>query len=69
MSEPGKYHNQHSYQHHPNQPQPVIRFPSLVPPTGAHGGPSVDLYVHSYQAVAGYVVAEGRPLMTASPSV
>ncbi|KAF5787254.1 hypothetical protein HanRHA438_Chr10g0463411 [Helianthus annuus] len=75
MSEPGKDNNQHQYQHHPDQPQPspapahqygtfqpVIGFPQPVPPPGAHGGPSVDPYVHGYQAVAGYVVAEGRPV-------
>ncbi|KAL8235445.1 hypothetical protein R6Q59_021545 [Mikania micrantha] len=47
---------------HNHPPQSVIGFPQPVPPPGAPGGPSVNQYVHGYQAVPGYAVAEGRPV-------
>ncbi|KAI7746685.1 hypothetical protein M8C21_018297 [Ambrosia artemisiifolia] len=53
----GTFQGVHNY-----PPQPVIGFPQPVPPPGAHGGPSVDPYVHGYQTVPGYAVAEGRPV-------
>nr|XP_043622726.1 60S ribosomal protein L18a-like protein [Erigeron canadensis] len=42
----------------PPQPAPVMGFPQPAPPPGATGNP----YVHGYQAVTGYAVAEGRPV-------
>ncbi|KAI3815075.1 hypothetical protein L1987_14729 [Smallanthus sonchifolius] len=68
MSEPEKdqqppLHQYGTFQgvdHHP--PQPVIGFPQPVPPPGTPGGPPVNPYVHGYQAVPGYAVAEGRPV-------
>ncbi|KAL8205414.1 hypothetical protein R6Q57_008965 [Mikania cordata] len=46
----------------PPVPAPVIGFPQPAPPPGASGGPSVSHYVHGYQAVPGYAIAEGRPV-------
>nr|XP_043624221.1 60S ribosomal protein L18a-like protein [Erigeron canadensis] len=44
-------------------PPPVVTgFPQPVPPPGFSGQPPVDSYVHGYQSVPGYAVAEGRPL-------
>ncbi|KAL8189216.1 hypothetical protein R6Q57_028782 [Mikania cordata] len=53
----GTFEGVHNY-----PPQSVIGFPQPVPPPGAPGGPSVNQYVHGYQAVPGYAVAEGRPV-------
>ncbi|XP_076923447.1 large ribosomal subunit protein eL20z-like [Bidens hawaiensis] len=57
----GTFQGVHNY-----PPQPVIGFPQPVPPHGAHGGPTVNAYVHGYQTVPGYAisegVAEGRPV-------
>ncbi|KAK1416689.1 hypothetical protein QVD17_25804 [Tagetes erecta] len=50
----GTFQGVHNY-----PPQPVIGFPQPVPPPGASGGH----YVHGYQAVPGYAVAEGRPVV------
>ncbi|KAJ7981941.1 60S ribosomal protein L18a-like protein [Quillaja saponaria] len=41
----------------PPQSQPVVGFPQPAPPPGATAH-----YVHGYQAVPVYVVAEGRPV-------
>ncbi|KAL4588999.1 hypothetical protein LXL04_001900 [Taraxacum kok-saghyz] len=54
----GTFQGVHNYP----PPPPVIGFPQPVPPPGASGGPSVNPYVHGYQAVQGYAVAEGRPV-------
>ncbi|CAH1450026.1 60S ribosomal protein L18a-like protein [Lactuca sativa] len=73
MSEPGKdyYQDQQQppyeygtfqgVQNYP-PPPPVIGFPQPIPPPGVSGGPSVNHYVHGYQAFPGYAVAEGRPV-------
>ncbi|KAI7756109.1 hypothetical protein M8C21_008765 [Ambrosia artemisiifolia] len=53
----GTFQGVHNY---PPPPSPVIGFPQPVPPPGGH---SVhNNYVHGYQAVTGYAVAEGRPV-------
>lgn len=45
-------------------PQPVIGFPQPVPPPGITGSPApAQPYSHGYQAVTGYAVAEGRPVI------
>ncbi|KAI3675058.1 hypothetical protein L1987_84642 [Smallanthus sonchifolius] len=70
MSEPAKDYNQQQSPHHYGTfegvnnypPPPVIGFPQPVPPPGTSGGPSVNHYVHGYQAVPGYAIAEGRPV-------
>ncbi|KAI3695305.1 hypothetical protein L1987_78300 [Smallanthus sonchifolius] len=55
----GTFQGVHNYA--PSAP-PVIGFPQPVPPPGASGSPSVNRYVHGYQAVPGYAIAEGRPV-------
>lgn len=72
MSESGKDYNEQYDQHRQDQhygtfqgvhnyppPPPVIGFPQPAPPPGAATG---NPYVHGYQAVTGYAVAEGRPV-------
>uniref|UniRef100_A0A7C9DLM6 60S ribosomal protein L18a-like protein n=1 Tax=Opuntia streptacantha TaxID=393608 RepID=A0A7C9DLM6_OPUST len=44
----------------PHSPAPAMGFPQPVPPRGAMD-PS-NYYAHGYQAVPGYVVAEGTPV-------
>ncbi|KAL8255164.1 hypothetical protein R6Q59_033385 [Mikania micrantha] len=44
----------------PPAPAPVIGFPQPVPPPGAFGGPSVNHYVHGYQAVPGRPIRQRR---------
>ncbi|CAH1425751.1 unnamed protein product [Lactuca virosa] len=58
---PHEYGTFQGVQNYP-PPPPVIGFPQPVPPPGSSGGPSVNPYVHGYQAVPGYEVAEGRPV-------
>lgn len=43
-----------------HSPAPAIGFPQPVPPRGAMDPP--HYYTHGYQAVPGYVVAEGTPV-------
>ncbi|GJR53180.1 60S ribosomal protein L18a-like protein [Tanacetum coccineum] len=75
MSESGKDDQYQQKQHqygtfqgvHDNYPppqhqHPVIGFPQPVPPPGMPGGPPANAYVHGYQSVPGYAVAEGRPV-------
>ncbi|KAI3769396.1 hypothetical protein L6452_00498 [Arctium lappa] len=59
---PHQYGTFQGVQNYPTPPPPVIGFPQPVPPPGAHGGSSVNPYVHGYQAVPGYAIAEGRPV-------
>ncbi|PWA37940.1 ribosomal protein L18ae family [Artemisia annua] len=58
----GTFQGVHNYPPPQQQQQPVIGFPQPVPPPGMPGGPSANSYVHGYQSVPGYAVAEGRPV-------
>ncbi|KAL7600105.1 hypothetical protein Lser_V15G25024 [Lactuca serriola] len=72
------------HQHHPPPPPHYGTFPGIhnhppppavvvvhqhVPPPGTSGGPSINPYVHGYQAVPGYAVAEGRPMVMRGPQL